>query len=81
MINISFRLFVILSLTLPRYFSFRLPHLNIPTGSPSDELDKIFSEILRNTNPYSKLDPTLQLHQGQIVVSCRSRPDMLFLYK
>jgi hypothetical protein len=24
--------------------------------------------------------PTLQLHQGQIVVSC-SRPDMLFLYK
>ena len=26
--------------TLPRYFSFRLPHLNIPTGSPSDELDK-----------------------------------------
>ena len=26
--------------TLPRYFSFRLPHLNIPTGNPSDELDK-----------------------------------------
>jgi hypothetical protein len=26
--------------TLPRYFSFRLPHLNIPTGPPSDELDK-----------------------------------------
>jgi hypothetical protein len=26
--------------TLPRYFSFRLPHLNIPTGAPSDELDK-----------------------------------------
>ena len=27
--------------TLPRYFSFRLPpHLNIPTGTPSDELDK-----------------------------------------
>ena len=25
--------------TLPRYFSFRLPHLNIPTGPPSDELD------------------------------------------
>jgi hypothetical protein len=25
--------------TLPRYFSFRLPHLNIPTGAPSDELD------------------------------------------
>ena len=26
--------------TRPRYFSFRLPHLNIPTGIPSDELDK-----------------------------------------
>jgi hypothetical protein len=25
--------------TLPRYFSW-LPHLNIPTGAPSDELDK-----------------------------------------
>ena len=27
-------------ITLPRYFSFRLPHLNINTGPPSDELDK-----------------------------------------
>jgi hypothetical protein len=26
--------------TLPRYFSFPLPHLNINTGPPSDELDK-----------------------------------------
>jgi hypothetical protein len=26
--------------TLPKYFSFRLPHLNITTGPPSDELDK-----------------------------------------
>jgi hypothetical protein len=26
--------------TLPRYFSFRLPHLNINTRPPSDELDK-----------------------------------------
>ena len=26
--------------TLPRYFSFRLPHLNINTGTPSDELEK-----------------------------------------
>ena len=25
--------------TLPRYFSFRLPHLNIATWPPSDELD------------------------------------------
>jgi hypothetical protein len=26
--------------TLPRYFSFWLPHLNISTGPPSDKLDK-----------------------------------------
>ena len=26
--------------TLPRYFSFQLPHLNISTGPPSDKLDK-----------------------------------------
>ena len=26
--------------TLPRYFSFRLPHLNISTGPPSGQLDK-----------------------------------------
>ena len=26
--------------TLPRYFSFRLPHLNINTGPPSDELNQ-----------------------------------------
>jgi hypothetical protein len=26
--------------TLPRYFSFRLPHLNIATGATSDEFDK-----------------------------------------
>jgi hypothetical protein len=35
-----FRLFVILSLTQLYRFSFRLPHLNINTGPPSDELDK-----------------------------------------
>ena len=28
--------------TLPIYFFFRLPHLNINTGPPSDELDKNF---------------------------------------
>jgi hypothetical protein len=33
--------------TLPRYFSFRLPHLNIPTGPLSDELDK---NILRTSH-------------------------------
>ena len=32
--------------TLPRYFSLRLPHLNIPTGPPSDELDKNISEYV-----------------------------------
>ena len=33
--------------TLPRYFSFRLPHLNINTVPPSDELDK---NIQRKSN-------------------------------
>ena len=33
--------------TLPRYFSFRLPHLNIPTRAPSDELDKSIRRNLR----------------------------------
>jgi hypothetical protein len=32
--------------TLLRYFSFRLPHLNIPTGPPSDELDKNIQRTL-----------------------------------
>jgi hypothetical protein len=44
--------------TLPKYFSFRLPPLNIPTGRPSDELDKNsqrmwFSENLSHWNGYS----------------------------
>ena len=44
--------------TLPRYFSFRLTHLNIPTGPPSDELDKNsqrtwLSENLSHWNGYS----------------------------
>jgi hypothetical protein len=30
--------------TLPRYFSFRLPHLNIPTGPPQTNWTRIFSE-------------------------------------
>jgi hypothetical protein len=30
--------------TLPKYFSLRLPHLNIPAGPPSDELDKNISK-------------------------------------
>ena len=32
--------------TLLRSFSFRLPHLNIPTGPPSDELDKNIQRTL-----------------------------------
>ena len=44
--------------TLPRYFSFRLPHLNIPIGPPSDELDKNsqrtwLSENLSHWNGYT----------------------------
>ena len=44
--------------TLPRYFSFRLPHLNIPTGLPSDELDKniqrtSFGLLFSHWNGYS----------------------------
>ena len=30
--------------TLPRYFSFRLPHLNIPTGPPRTNWTRIFRE-------------------------------------
>jgi hypothetical protein len=36
--------------TLPRYFSFRLPHLNIPTGPPSEELDKNSQRTWLNEN-------------------------------
>jgi hypothetical protein len=44
--------------TLPRYLSFRLPHLDIPTGPPSDELDKNsqrtwLSENFSHWNEYS----------------------------
>jgi hypothetical protein len=44
--------------TLPKYFSFRLPHLNIPTGPPSDELDKNIQRtshflLLNHWNGYS----------------------------
>jgi hypothetical protein len=44
--------------TLPRHFSFWLPHLNIPTGAPSDELDKNsqrtwLSENFSHWNGYS----------------------------
>jgi hypothetical protein len=37
-------------ITLPRYFSFRLPHLNVPTGPPSDELDKNSQRTWLNEN-------------------------------
>jgi branched-subunit amino acid transport protein len=44
--------------TLPRYFSFRVPHLNITIGPPSDELDKNsqrtwLSENVSHWNGYS----------------------------
>jgi hypothetical protein len=44
--------------TLPRYFSFRLTHLNIATGPPSDELDKniqrtSFGLLFSHWNGYS----------------------------
>ena len=44
--------------TLPRYFSFRLSHLDIPTGPPSDELDKNIQRtshflLLSHWNGYS----------------------------
>jgi hypothetical protein len=44
--------------TLPTYFSFRLPHLNIASGPPSDELDKNnqrtwLSENFSHWNGYS----------------------------
>ena len=47
--------------TLPRYFSFRLPHLNIPTGHLSDELDKNsqrtwLSENLSHWNGYTECE-------------------------
>jgi hypothetical protein len=50
--------------TLPRYFSFRLPHLNIPTGPPSDELDKNsqrtwLSENLSHWNGHSHFHSVL----------------------
>jgi hypothetical protein len=37
--------------TLPRYFSFRLPHLNIPTGPPQTNWTRIVSErgLLKNS--------------------------------
>ena len=45
--------------TLPRYFSFRLPHLNIHTWPPSDKLDKNsqrtwLSENFNHWNGYSQ---------------------------
>jgi hypothetical protein len=60
-----FRLFVILSLTqlyryTPRYFSFRLPHLNISTGPPqSDKLDKNSQRmwLIKNFSQWNGIQP------------------------
>jgi hypothetical protein len=40
--------------TLPRYFSFRLPHLNINTGPPSDELGRSGEGVKGRCLPWSK---------------------------
>ena len=50
--------------TLPRYFSFRLPHLNIPTGPPSDELDTNIQRmshglLFNHWNGYSRFRSSL----------------------
>jgi hypothetical protein len=49
--------------TLPRYFSFRLLHLNIPTGSPSDELDKNIQRTWLGENFSHFLISWLNLHR------------------
>jgi hypothetical protein len=48
--------------TLPRYFSFRMPHLNINTGAPSDELDKNIQEY--NSYWYGGQYQDIQTAQG-----------------
>ena len=40
--------------TLPRYFSFRLPHLNINTGPPSDELGRSGEGVKGRCLPWTK---------------------------
>ena len=50
--------------TLPKYFSFRLPHLNINTGPPSSELDKNIQRkshflIFSHWNGYSQFRSVL----------------------
>jgi hypothetical protein len=60
--------------TLPRYFSFRLPHLNINTGPPSDELDKNIQRkshfpFFSHWNGYSHFNATFN---NILVISWRS---------
>jgi hypothetical protein len=66
--------------TLPSYFSFRLPHLNIPTGPPSDELDKNsqrtwLSENLSYWNGYSHFRSGLnwfrKFKKGALKIKCQ----------
>jgi hypothetical protein len=61
--------------TLPRYFSFRLPHLNISTGPPSDELDKNsqrawLSENLSHWNGYNQCAKLKNMHTDWQISSC-----------
>ena len=66
--------------TLQRYFSFRLPHLNIPTGPPSDELDKNIQRMLHflllsHWNGYSHFRSGLnwfrKLKKGALKIKCQ----------
>ena len=53
--------------TLPRYFYFRLPHLNIPTGPPSDELDM----NIQRTSTFQSLKRIQPLPvQKTLIVNC-----------
>jgi hypothetical protein len=65
--------------TLPRYFSFRLPHLNIRTGPPSDELDQniqrtCLGENFSHWNGYSHFRSGLswfRKKKGALKIKCQ----------
>ena len=66
--------------TLPRYFSFRLPHLNIATGPPSDELDKNIQRtshglLFSHWNGYNHFRSGLnwfrKLKKGALKIKCQ----------
>jgi hypothetical protein len=66
--------------TLPKYFSFRLPHLNINTGPPSSELDKNIQRkshflIFSHWNGYSHFRSVLNwfrnTKKGALKIKCQ----------